>query len=154
MHLAKRRRNTKISLLPALIEMCGGVGTCVHKHGPYKEDVKHDKRSKFLMVFCSGRLLCATPGILLHDYELQDEFGCATRPLHHHRVATVIQQLHPAPRHRLCYDCGPRDIHHLEKFGTYHVCGDETELSQSHHLSFTSYTAAKPPGANNSIELS
>lgn len=64
----------------------------------------------------SRRLLCATPGILLQDYKLQDKFGCTTRLFHHHRVTTVVQQIHSATRHQLRNDCSSRDIHHLDKY--------------------------------------
>lgn len=63
-----------------------------------KEHMKHCKRKKRLRVFSSGGFLHATSGILLQDDELQDEFCCPTRPLHHHRVAAVLQQVHSASR--------------------------------------------------------
>lgn len=93
---------------------CGHV---LYMHVTYIEDGKHCKGGKCFKVFLSGRFRFAIPGILLRDDELQDEFGCLTRPLHHHRVATVIEQVHPAPRQHLCNDCSSRYIHHLKAMG-------------------------------------
>lgn len=105
-------------------------GPCLRAYVMDEEEVKRCIERKCFKVFCSGRFLFAAPGILLHNDELQDEFGCLTRPLHHHRVATVIQQVHSAPRQFLCNDCSSRDIHHLANVGQFScLCRNETSSS-------------------------
>lgn len=70
---------------------------------------------EWFMVFSSGWFLCATPGILLWDDELQDQLGCPTRFLHHHRVPAALQYVHFASRQHICNDRSTGDIHHLDK---------------------------------------
>lgn len=63
--------------------------------------------------FVSAGFLYAPPGLLLQDDELQDEFGGPRRPLHHHGVSAVLQQVHSAAGQHLCNDRGSGDVHHL-----------------------------------------
>lgn len=41
-------------------------------------------------MYFSGALLNGSAGGTQGDNKLHDEFGCPARPLHHHRVATVL----------------------------------------------------------------
>lgn len=91
-------------------------------------------------IFGSGRFLCAAPRFLLQDDELQDEFGCPAGPLHHHRVSTLLQQVHPASRQHLRNDRGSRDIHHLGKYSTFITPMQVCELSHPFQVT-SSYTA-------------
>lgn len=71
-------------------------------------------RTLRLFIVLAG-LLGATPGVLLQDDELQDEFGCPTRPLHHHRVSAVFQNFHSAFGQHLFNDHGSGDIDYLDR---------------------------------------
>lgn len=69
----------------------------------------------FVFFFGSGWLLCAAPGILLCDDELQDEPGCPAGLLHGHRVAAVLQKVYLASRQHVCDDRGTGHVYHLSK---------------------------------------
>lgn len=103
--------------LPQIVNLFVWTSVCVYIR--HKKEHKHCWRRKLTRVFCLGGFLHATPGILLQNYELQDEFCRPTRPLHHHRVATVFQQVHSASGQHLCNDWRSRDIHHLGKYGVF-----------------------------------
>lgn len=82
----------------------------------HRDYVKHCSGVKLFIVLAG--LLGASPGILLQEDELQDQSGCPARPLHHHRVSAVFQNIHLALRQHLFNDHGSRDIHHLDKHQT------------------------------------
>lgn len=67
------------------------------------------------MADISGFFLCA--GIfcaLLRDDKIENEFGCLTWPLHHYRMATVIQQINTGAWKSLFERSCPRHIHNLK----------------------------------------
>lgn len=76
---------------------------------------KQGAREAVVLFLGSGRLLCAAPGVLLWDDELQDEPGCPAGFLHGHRVAAVLQKIHFASRQRVCDDRGTGHVDHLSK---------------------------------------
>lgn len=86
---------------------------CTEGHVEHQNSVKQCSGVKLFIVLAG--LLGATPGVLLQDDELQDEFGCPARPLHHHRVSAVFQNVHSAFGQHLVNDHGSGDIDYLDR---------------------------------------